>query len=158
MEEILDLVLAPRSKSQQRKCPSRERYRSTRAQPTPRKGKSRARLPSAQAQESTFERQKARLSTAEVKKGGESHSQDANLRCDCENGNCRRDCPTVRKSQLPLPYSNSTLLLPKVTVFEMGQRLHKIQKDHKSMARKWMKSLQKQNIEFPPSPPDSPEA
>ncbi|KDP29604.1 hypothetical protein JCGZ_19131 [Jatropha curcas] len=45
-----------------------------------------------------------------------------------------------------------------VTVFEMGQQLHTIQKEHKSMARKWMSYFCKQNIEFTPSPPDSPEA
>ncbi|KDP44305.1 hypothetical protein JCGZ_19172 [Jatropha curcas] len=45
-----------------------------------------------------------------------------------------------------------------VTVFEMGQQLHTIRKEHKSMARKWMSYFRKQNIEFTPSPPDSPEA
>ncbi|KDP25903.1 hypothetical protein JCGZ_22974 [Jatropha curcas] len=45
-----------------------------------------------------------------------------------------------------------------VTVFDMGQHLHTIQKNQASMARKWMKYLQKPNIEFTPSPPGSPEA
>ncbi|KDP36493.1 hypothetical protein JCGZ_09501 [Jatropha curcas] len=45
-----------------------------------------------------------------------------------------------------------------VTVFDMGQQLHKILKNQTSMARKWMKYFQKQNIEFTPSPPRSPEA
>ncbi|KDP46113.1 hypothetical protein JCGZ_06624 [Jatropha curcas] len=45
-----------------------------------------------------------------------------------------------------------------VTVFDMGQQLHKIQNNHASMERKWMKYFQKQNIEFTPSPPGSPEA
>ncbi|KDP34627.1 hypothetical protein JCGZ_11945 [Jatropha curcas] len=45
-----------------------------------------------------------------------------------------------------------------VTVFEMGQHLHTIQKEHKSMAWKWMSYFWKQNIKFTPSPPDSPEA
>ncbi|KDP44676.1 hypothetical protein JCGZ_19491 [Jatropha curcas] len=45
-----------------------------------------------------------------------------------------------------------------VTVFEMGQQLHTIQKEHKSMALKWMTYFRKQNIEFTPSPPSSPKA
>ncbi|KDP34284.1 hypothetical protein JCGZ_12813 [Jatropha curcas] len=45
-----------------------------------------------------------------------------------------------------------------VTIFEMGQQLHTIQKEHKSMTRKWMSWFWKQNIEFTPSPPDSLEA
>ncbi|KDP47001.1 hypothetical protein JCGZ_02437 [Jatropha curcas] len=54
-----------------------------------------------------------------------------------------------------LQQSHETL---QVTVFDMGQQLHKIQKNHASMERKWMKYFQKQNIEFTPSPPGSPEA
>ncbi|KDP24248.1 hypothetical protein JCGZ_26705 [Jatropha curcas] len=45
-----------------------------------------------------------------------------------------------------------------VIIFEMGQQLHTIQNEHRSMARKWMSYFRKQNIEFTPSPPDSPEA
>ncbi|KDP21577.1 hypothetical protein JCGZ_03800 [Jatropha curcas] len=45
-----------------------------------------------------------------------------------------------------------------VTIFDMGQQLHTIQKNQPSIARKWMKYFQKHNIEFTPSPPDSPEA
>ncbi|KDP33152.1 hypothetical protein JCGZ_13592 [Jatropha curcas] len=45
-----------------------------------------------------------------------------------------------------------------VTAFDIGQQLHKIQKNQTSMARKWMTYFQKQNIEFTPSPPGSPEA
>ncbi|KDP44334.1 hypothetical protein JCGZ_19201 [Jatropha curcas] len=45
-----------------------------------------------------------------------------------------------------------------VTAFEMEQQLHTIQKNQTSMAQKWMKYFQKQNIEFTPSPPGSPEA
>ncbi|KDP46621.1 hypothetical protein JCGZ_04555 [Jatropha curcas] len=45
-----------------------------------------------------------------------------------------------------------------VTVFDMGQQLHTIQKNHERMERKWMKYFHKQNIKFTPSPPGSPEA
>ncbi|KDP23056.1 hypothetical protein JCGZ_01699 [Jatropha curcas] len=45
-----------------------------------------------------------------------------------------------------------------VTVFDMGQKLHTIQKNHERMERKWMKYFHHQNIEFAPSPPGSPEA
>ncbi|KDP34592.1 hypothetical protein JCGZ_11969 [Jatropha curcas] len=45
-----------------------------------------------------------------------------------------------------------------VTVFDVGQKLHTIQKNRERMERKWMKYFPNQNIEFPLSPPGSPEA
>ncbi|KDP36303.1 hypothetical protein JCGZ_09518 [Jatropha curcas] len=54
-----------------------------------------------------------------------------------------------------LQQSQETL---QVTVFDMGQQLHTIQKNHERMEWKWMKYFHKQNIEFTLSPPGSPEA
>ncbi|KDP28990.1 hypothetical protein JCGZ_19540 [Jatropha curcas] len=54
-----------------------------------------------------------------------------------------------------LQQSQETL---QVTVLDMGQKLHTIQKNHERMEQKWMKYFHHQNIEFTPSPPDSPEA
>ncbi|KDP32691.1 hypothetical protein JCGZ_14747 [Jatropha curcas] len=50
------------------------------------------------------------------------------------------------------------LMKSSYTGFEMGQKLHTIQKEHKSMARKWMSYFRKKNIKFTPSPSDSPKA
>ncbi|KDP24256.1 hypothetical protein JCGZ_26728 [Jatropha curcas] len=54
-----------------------------------------------------------------------------------------------------LQQSQETL---QVTVLDMGQKLHTIQKNHERMERKWMKYFHHQHIEFTPSPPGSPEA
>ncbi|KDP36507.1 hypothetical protein JCGZ_09333 [Jatropha curcas] len=54
-----------------------------------------------------------------------------------------------------LQQSQETLQVP---VFDMGQKLHTIQKNHERMDREWMKYFLHQNIKSTPSPPGSPEA